>query len=444
MAHISRFEKPRLFGVLLAAVSLAVATAPPARAPPGLHQALAKLTSQGQYSGAVVVRDERGVRFASGYGMADPFTGRAFTPDTPVDSGSIAKPVTAAAVLMLARDGRVDLDAPVRTYLPGYPHAQATVRHLLAHSAGLALKESPETLSGKSNAALLAEVAQRGEAPIFTPGSGYTYCNLCTIALALLVERVTGDHWLEAARARAGLPPHVSVRPVRLADWKGRAIGYRRTAGGTLERFDSWEGEAFYGPGNLSITARQIARWGSEWWGPRLASIRPLATDPAEIGGKQSGLSWGNWYCAPDRRRCHYLGHHEGFHHMLYWDSGRRITVAMVSNNGLSPALQQRLQRALVAFASGAPQLARRELRQALPDTAVEPGTYLLPGGERISVDRTSDRLMSVNRRGIAYPAYPAGSGIRYVPGLDAYIAGAPGGRLHWLTLYEDRIALPE
>lgn len=447
MTRTCRPEKPRLPAVLALALAMAMAlasaTAAPARGLAGLHQTLGGLASDGQFSGAVVTRDAKGVRFARGYGMADPFAGRAFTPDTPVDSGSLAKPITAATVLMLAGRGRIDLDSPVQRYLPEYPHPQATIRHLLAHSAGLPLEESPESLSGKTNAALLAGVAQRGEPPVFPPGSGYTYCNLCTITLALLVERLTGNHLLEVARARVGLPPQVKIRPIRLADWKGRAVGYRRTADGKLQRFDSWEGEAFYGSGNLSITARQLARWGSEWWGPRLAAIRPLATAPAEISGKQSGLSWGNWYCARDRRRCHYLGHHEGFHHMLYWDSGRRLTIAMVSNNGLSPALQQRLQRSLVAFASGAPKLALRELSQALPEAAVEPGAYVLPGGERILIDRSSQGLMRVNRGGIAYPAYPAGAGIRYIPGLDAYIAGAPEGRLHWLTLYEDSIALP-
>lgn len=137
----------------------AVAVPNPAAAahePAGLHQAFNQLARQGQFSGAVVVRGAEGVRFARGYGAADPFTGRAFTPDTPVDSGSIAKPVTATAVLLLAREGKVDLDAPVRRYLPEYPHAATIVCHLLAHSAALPFEDSPEALAGKTNAALLA------------------------------------------------------------------------------------------------------------------------------------------------------------------------------------------------------------------------------------------------------------------------------------------------
>src|SRR5262245_11939143 len=90
-----------------------------------LHEALQRLARDGRFSGAVVIRDAGGVRFARGYGMADPFSARPFTPETLVDSASLAKPVTAAVVLQLARDGKLDLDAPVRRYLADYPQESA-------------------------------------------------------------------------------------------------------------------------------------------------------------------------------------------------------------------------------------------------------------------------------------------------------------------------------
>lgn len=427
----------RLLTACLALVASATAYA---RAPAGLHQALDQLTREGRFSGAVVVRGPEGVRFARGYGLADPFTGRAFTPYTPMDSGSLAKPVTATAVLLLAGDGKLDLDEAVRKYLPEYPYPGTTVRHLLAHSAGIP-ESAIETITGKTNQAFLTEISERRLAPLFTPGSGFSYCNLCYTTLAILIERVSGQHYLDFVRNRAFLPPGVTIRPRRLPDWTGRAIGYRRTAGGKVERADSYEDEAFYGSGNLSVSASQLASWGAEWWKPGLAPIRSAASQPATIAGKASGLTLGNWYCAARGRRCHYLGHHEGFHHMLYWDADRRISVAMVSNNTLAPGLQQRLQRALVAFAEGRSAVARRELASRIPDIPVAPGEYLFPTRERVSVESGPGRLMTVKRGGISYAAFPIGSGIRYIPGLDAYIAGTPDRRLHWLSLYESFVA---
>jgi hypothetical protein len=245
------------------------------------------------------------------------------------------------------------------------------------------------------------------------------------------------------AQRRAALPEGVTIRPLRLADWQGRAIGYRRTADGKIERADSYESEAFYGTANLSISASQLSQWGAQWWQPPLASIRSLATTPARIDGNVSGLSWGNWYCAPGELRCHYLGHHEVFHHMLYWNADRRVSVAMVSNNTLAPSLQQRLQRAIVEFAEGRTALGLQEIRARLPDDPVQSGTYKLSTGESVVIS-SEDNRVSVERHGISYRAYRIGNGIRYIPGLDTYVAGAADRRLHWLSLYEDMLGDPK
>ena len=408
-----------------------------------MPQALDRLARDGDFSGAVVIRGSDGVRFAAGYGSADPFTGRPFTAETPVDSGSLAKPVTAAAVLMLARDGKVDLDAPVRRFIPSYPHEQATVRQLLSHSAGLPVEQMLEPLAGKTNEMFLAEMSERQMATLFPPGSGFVYCNLCYTTLALLIERVSDKPYLELVREMVALPAAVTIRPPRLDDWKGRGIGYRRADDGTLARADSYEDELFYGTANFSVSAEQLARWGSEWWQPTLRPILDLATKPATIDGKSSGLTLGSWYCAPEGRRCHYLGHHEGFHHMLYWDLDREVAVAMVSNNTLSPALQQRLQRALVLWSEGRGSDAERELTMLLPDEPGAPGRYTLPTGEEVAVITKGERV-AVTRGGINYLAFKVGAGIRYVPGLDLYVAGDERGGLRWLSLYEDMVAAPD
>jgi CubicO group peptidase (beta-lactamase class C family) len=430
------FARALLVAAPLVALQVANATEASRDSAP-LHAALGQLAADGKFSGAVVVQGANEVRFAQGYGLADPFAKRPFTPETPVDSASLAKPVTAAAVLLLANEGKIDLDEPVRRYLPGYPHEATTVRHLLAHSAGMPPDEDLEPLADKTNEMIMNEVAARHLPPLFTPGTGFNYCNPCYTTLALLIERVSGTSYLSLVQSRAALPASVTIRPLRLADWSDRAIGYRRLPGGRIERADSYESEAFYGSGNFSISASQLAQWGAEWWTPKLAPLRAHAVMPARIDGKVSGLTWGNWYCSSQAEKCHYLGHHEGFHHMLYWDADRRIAVAMVSNNTLAPSLQQRLQRALVAFAERRTAAGVAELRSELPDSPVRPGKYLLPTAETIVVSREDDHV-SVVRSGIRYRAYRIGTGIRYVPGLDTYLASAADGRLHWLNLYED------
>lgn len=80
---------------------------------------------------------------AQGYGLADVATGRPMTAQTPLRAGSVSKPVTSAAVLQMAANGQMALDAPVSDYLPDLPLADdfgpaATVAQLLALQGGYA------------------------------------------------------------------------------------------------------------------------------------------------------------------------------------------------------------------------------------------------------------------------------------------------------------------
>ena len=429
--------------IAFAAAVLIASAAEGAREPVGLHQALKRLTHEHRFSGAVVVSGPEGVRFARGYGLADPFTKRAFTPDTPVDGGSLAKPVTAAAVLLLSRGKKIRLDVPVRRYIAEYPHPQTTVAQLLAHSGGLPDYDYFRPFEGKTTSAMLRELGARRRAPDFAPGTQFAYCNLCYDTLALLIERVSEQSYQQFIDRQLFGPAGIKsskLRPLRLSDWHGRAIGFRRTVEGKTEPHDSWEGEAFYGGGNIAFTAKDLARWAASWNSQRLAPIRALAARPAIIAGNLSGLSWGNWYCNRRGTRCHYPGHHEGFHSYSYWDSDRRIAGAMVSNNTLSPTLQQRLQRALVAFADGRAASAERELAKPVPARSAAAGVYAMPGASPAIIRSAGPTEMTVERHGIVYAAVPTGTVVRYVPGLDAYIASTANGQLRWLTLYEELV----
>ena len=73
------------------------------------------------------------------YGMADLEHDVPNRPDTIFEAGSVAKQFTAAAVLLLARDGKLSLDDPVRKYIPevpAYDHP-ITIRQMLMHMSGL-------------------------------------------------------------------------------------------------------------------------------------------------------------------------------------------------------------------------------------------------------------------------------------------------------------------
>jgi CubicO group peptidase (beta-lactamase class C family) len=92
-----------------------------------------------------IVQDGQ-IAHLQGFGVADS-SGRAVTPQTPFYIGSVTKSFTALAVMQLVEAGKVDLDAPVQTYLPWFEladkeaSAKITVRNLLNQVSGFSTKD---------------------------------------------------------------------------------------------------------------------------------------------------------------------------------------------------------------------------------------------------------------------------------------------------------------
>ncbi len=84
------------------------------------------------------------------YGMADLEHGVPNRTDTIFEAGSVSKQFTAAAVLLLARDGKLSLDDPVRKYVPELPEyaMPITIRQMLHHTSGLRDWGSVEWIAG--------------------------------------------------------------------------------------------------------------------------------------------------------------------------------------------------------------------------------------------------------------------------------------------------------
>ena len=152
----------------------------------------------------VVVRGDRIVHM-KGFGEADA-QGRAITPQTPFRIGSSTKSFTAMAVMQLVERGKIDLQSPVRRYLPWFrlsdaeASARITVADLVYHTSGI---------PGDANAAALADPTLtlgqnvrdlRAVAPNRPLGGSFEYSNANYAALGLIVEAVSGQSYADYVR----------------------------------------------------------------------------------------------------------------------------------------------------------------------------------------------------------------------------------------------------
>lgn len=158
---------------------------------------------------AVGVRREGRVVLARGYGMANLEHGVPIGPSTVFRIGSVSKQVTAAAVLLAARDGELSLDDPVRRWLPELPRRNppATVRHLLHHTSGIRDYLGLMALSGKRERDYytdeeVLEMLARQRGSNFPAGSEHLYSNSGYFLLGKIVRAASGRSLRAFARER--------------------------------------------------------------------------------------------------------------------------------------------------------------------------------------------------------------------------------------------------
>jgi CubicO group peptidase (beta-lactamase class C family) len=213
---------------------------------------------------------------AMAYGEADLEHDVANTSDTLFEAGSVSKQFTAAAVLLLARDGKLSLDDPVRKYLPEVPDygTPITIRHILTHTSGLrdwgnieAIAGWPRTTRAYTQAHVL-DIVSRQRALNFTPGTHWSYSNTGYNLAAMIVTRVGGEPFAAFTRRRIFEPlgmTHTSWRDDHTRVVKGRAIAY-------AERRDGFHTEMpfedVYGNSSLLTTVGDLLKWNEHFDAP--------------------------------------------------------------------------------------------------------------------------------------------------------------------------------
>lgn len=149
--------------------------------------------------------------WSHGFGFADPAHGVAASPSTMYRLASITKSITAAAVMMLAEKGALDLDTPIQTYCPAYPAKQwpVTARLLLAHLGGVrhhSLREAlwPNTRHYESVAASLDVF--KDDALVAQPGTEYHYSSPGYTILGCAIEGASGRSYAAYVRDNVFIP----------------------------------------------------------------------------------------------------------------------------------------------------------------------------------------------------------------------------------------------
>jgi D-alanyl-D-alanine carboxypeptidase len=201
-----------------------------------LRTKLATESAAGRFSGAVIVAHNGRALFEGAYGLADREKHLANTLDTRFRIGSMNKMFTAVAVLQLAQAGKLQLDAPLASYLPSYPNkslaSKVTIHHLLTHTGGTGDIFGPQFQSRRKSLRTIGDyLTLYGARDVaFEPGSRFEYSNYGFILLGAVIEKVSGMSYYDYVEARVFAPAGMTSTASLPEDTMvaARSVGYTR------------------------------------------------------------------------------------------------------------------------------------------------------------------------------------------------------------------------
>ncbi len=281
-------------------------------------------------------------------GLADAEEQAEATPDTQYAVASITKTFTAASVLQLRDEGKLDLDEPLSRYLPEAVHGSPTLRRMLAHASGLQ-REPPgevwETLEFPAEEELLARL---GEAEQVLAGSAaWHYSNLAYALLGHVVGRVCGTPFRDYVQERL-LGPLGLTRTTWGPEAPAAKPYFVEPYSDAIRREPELELGGKGGESGLSSTVGDLARWGSFLADPDEAVLAP--TSVAEMHELQImaepdwTLGWGLGIGLVRRGERIFGGHtggFPGFLSMFVYSRRDRVGAVVLTNSGRWPKLSE-------------------------------------------------------------------------------------------------------
>jgi CubicO group peptidase (beta-lactamase class C family) len=155
----------------------------------------------GLFNGSVLIAQQGKIVYKNGFGYANIEWNIPNQTDTKFRLGSITKQFTSMLIVMLAAENKINLDAPISTYLPDYPKKNGniiTIHHLLTHTSGIPNFTSfPEFYKRDRYPVKQSEFVNffADSALLFKPGEKFDYCNSNYFLLGLIIENVTGKSY---------------------------------------------------------------------------------------------------------------------------------------------------------------------------------------------------------------------------------------------------------
>ncbi|WP_299367269.1 serine hydrolase [Winogradskyella sp.] len=158
-----------------------------------------------------VSKDEKLI-YAKGFGYANIEENIKMSPATQLRTASVAKVITATAIGHLLTDGKLDLDEPIKTYIPyiDKTYENLTSRQLAAHTSGLEHRPKGNNYKKKHYNSIKTTVQLMKKPLLFTPDTNYSYSTYAFNLLAAVIEGASGMDYMDYLEKKIFKPLHMT------------------------------------------------------------------------------------------------------------------------------------------------------------------------------------------------------------------------------------------
>jgi CubicO group peptidase (beta-lactamase class C family) len=298
---------------------------------------------------AVGVIQDGKVVLLEGFGQRDPARGLPVTPATLFPISSITKSFACATAVALAREGKLDLDAPVRDQLPGFRlwseelTARVTPRDLLTHRTGLPghdLVWYGEPLARRELVERL-----RWLEPSADLRARFQYNNLGVLAAGVLVERAAGRSWEEEVRSRLLGPLGMEATGFSVAHLRSRpdhALPHVKDEAGRAREIPFLDAPVMAPAHGMVSSAEELVRWAGALLGKGSWQGKAVL-EPADVSElQQVQMATGRGVAHPELPPLQYglglfVGSYRGHRLVQHvgWLDGFSLALAFLPDDGL-------------------------------------------------------------------------------------------------------------
>lgn len=335
------------------------------------------------------------------YGLADLEKGVPLKPDDVFRIGSVTKPFTALAILLLEEDGKLALSDEITRFFPDYPTQgqKITIEHLLTHTSGVAIYTEFSAVRGNAALATPIDVINAFKtAPMSgAPGAEWVYNNSGYYLLGAVIEKVSGMSYADFLATRIFTPLGMLNTAFEGKERGAKRVPGYRTEAGKFRLAPDIAPNMTYAAGGLVSTADDLLRWQIAIASNQLlkpATWKRVFT-PATLNNgtaTEYGYGWLVLKLRGQALRTH-TGVVAGFQSSVLMLPEQQLSITFLTNQQARQNVARRMGEQIAAMAIGKPFPERKPITLTEAALAQFEGVYQREGKPARTITRAGAQL---------------------------------------------------